>query len=133
MLIEVRRETLSPCTIGTMSLDGEPFGNTLELAWDGNKPRVSCIPAGTYEVKITPSFRFKRPMLEIIGVPGRAGIRIHGANHDYELRGCLAVSIHRYRTFGLRGSLAGVLQEKVAAALLRGEAVKISISNPPIA
>ena len=53
---------------------------TLELPWRDNAPDVSCIPAGKYETAWSYSQRFKRAMYEVLGVPQRAGIRIHAGN-----------------------------------------------------
>lgn len=53
---------------------------TLELPWEDNATGQSCIPAGTYKVLWTKSPRLKKYTYEIVGVPKRAGIRIHGGN-----------------------------------------------------
>ncbi len=64
---------------------------SLELADRNNKPNVSCIPVGTYLCKWTYSPRFKREMYEVVGVPNRAGIRIHSANLAKQLNGCISL------------------------------------------
>lgn len=130
MLITVKRETLSPTCAGTMAIDGQPFGFTLELPWLDNKPRESAIPAGKYRIQITPSNRFKKMMLQIMDVPGRAGIRIHNANFATELLGCIAVGRKRYNEEHIGVGLAHVLMEKVAQAIDRGEVVTLEIENP---
>ncbi len=53
----------------------------LELPWRGNKPLLSCIPPGKYEVRWTRSPRLKRFTYEILNVIGRSGIRIHAGNY----------------------------------------------------
>jgi len=71
--------------------------NTLERGWLNNQPNVSCIPVGDYLCKWTrsPSFSLKAGKdvftYEIMGVPGRAGIRIHSANYYSQLNGCIAL------------------------------------------
>lgn len=130
MLIEIFRETLEPCCAGRMYVDGEYFGFTLERPWLDNKPNVSAIPAGEYGVTVDWSPKFKRNMPRILKVPGRFGIRIHGANHWKEVNGCLAVSRLRTRTETIQGDLSRVLQSLVEVTLSRGEAVKIRITNP---
>lgn len=129
MILTVTRESLNPC-FGTVTLDGKPFGFTLERPWLENHNGVSAIPAGTYGVAITPSKRFQRDMLEILHVPGRAGIRIHNANYPGQLEGCIAVASHRVSEGHIYGGLAGELQKQVKAALDNGEAVQILIINP---
>lgn len=130
MIIEVRRETLEPCCAGRMYVDGEYFGFTLERPWLDNKPNVSAIPAGEYGVTVAHSNRFKRPMMRLLKVPGRAGILIHNANFAEQLRGCIAVARTRYNMEHIYGGLAPALKNRVESALSRGEAVKIRITNP---
>lgn len=130
MKITVRRETLSPCCAGTMEVDGDLFGFTLERPWLENKRQVSAIPAGKYAVTIRFSPRFRRSMLTLANVPGRAGILIHGANRWTELKGCIAVSAHRPTPTTLQGDLSPRLKGLVEAALRAGETVTIEIINP---
>lgn len=66
-------------TIGKLTLLGKSFF-TLELPWLDNASGISCIPEGVYTVKWTKSPRLKKFTYEILGVPKRAGIRIHGGN-----------------------------------------------------
>jgi len=41
-----------PCgTNGELYLNGERICFTIELPWLGNKPRLSCIPEGRYEIE----------------------------------------------------------------------------------
>lgn len=75
---------------------------TLELAWKENKPDISCIPSGIYECKYTRSNRLSKLKgrdfytYEVLGVKGRAGIRIHAANYFFQLLGCIALgSAHK--------------------------------------
>ena len=66
-------------TFGRLSMLGKSFFS-LELPDRGNAPGISCIPEGVYTVRWTLSPRLKRYTYEIMGVPGRAGIRIHSGN-----------------------------------------------------
>ncbi len=76
-------------TPGRLSIDGEPECFTLE------RTEVQ-IPAGRYRVAITFSPRFRRPLPLLVGVPGREGIRVHPANVQHELDGCIAVGLVRF-------------------------------------
>lgn len=130
MLIRIRREGLSPATFGTLQVDGEPFGFTLELPWKDNAPKVSCIPAGLYGVGLTWSNRFKKPMLEILKVPERAGIRIHNANFAHELLGCVAVARRRVSDEQISQGISQALFDLVRFALSERETVTLEIIDP---
>lgn len=129
MLIEVIREALSPC-FGTMTVNGKWFGNTMERPWADNRNGISCIPAGEYAVKITMSARFKKEMIQVMDVPGRAGIRIHCANIPEELEGCIASALIRIGPEHIYKCNVPKLFAMVKEAIGRGEAVKIKIINP---
>ena len=62
----------------------------LELPYKDNKRNISCIPKGTYKVEKTYSPSFKKSLYLVKDVSNRSGIRIHVANFNYQLRGCLA-------------------------------------------
>ncbi|MDQ2999853.1 MAG: DUF5675 family protein, partial [Fibrobacterota bacterium] len=130
MIITVRREALQPCAYGVMLVNGDHFGFTLERPWLDNARKVSCIPTGTYAVTVNNSYRFQRPMIEIVGVPGRSGIRIHDANHCSELEGCIAVANQRKDIDYIAGGISRKLTKLVQEALDRGEPVSIEITNP---
>jgi hypothetical protein len=51
----------------------------------------TCIPYGTYEVRVTYSPRFKKNMPQIVGVPGFDGIRFHGARDERDVEGCIGM------------------------------------------
>lgn len=87
-------------TVGTISVDGKPYGFTLEdtvreipgrpvEAW--KVQNKTAIPAGTYEVHITTSARFGRQLPILLNVPGFTGIRIHPGNASKDTEGCLLV------------------------------------------
>ena len=75
---------------GRLLFYGEEICRTVELPWKDNKPGVSCIPEGRYDLRRRFSPRFKNHF-EILGVPGRKYILFHGGNNALkELRGCIA-------------------------------------------
>ena len=62
---------------------------TIERRWLDNKRNVSCIPTGTYALRVG-NFRGRYPDLELLQVPNRSNIEIHGANRYTQLQGCIA-------------------------------------------
>lgn len=97
-------------TIGELYVDGAYLCDTLEdpvrplPAMCPNTPKgIACkckekvygdtaVPAGTYEVKLSYSSRFKRIMPEILNVPHFLGIRIHTGNSSAkDSSGCILV------------------------------------------
>lgn len=94
----VRFESSDQGTFGRVYVEGHSF-YTLELPWRDNRNDFSCIPAGTYECRMTRSPRFKKDLYEIFGVKGRFAIRIHSANlagdtkkgFKSQLNGCIAL------------------------------------------
>ena len=75
---------------GTLFCNGHFICNTIELPWKENKVRESCIPEGTYELKLRRSLRFGEHLL-VTGVYERKWILFHPANVALrELNGCIA-------------------------------------------
>lgn len=67
---------------------------TLELPWRNNERRISCIPAGTYEITHRTSQRFGHH-LHLQDVPGRTFILIHQGNFVSQIEGCILVGERR--------------------------------------
>lgn len=90
-VIHIIRETMdATATMGRLRVNGFEC-LTLELPWRDNAEDVSCIPAGTYKVKVTYSNKFKRDLPELLGVPGRSKVRIHPGNTTRDTQGCILV------------------------------------------
>ena len=51
----------------------------------------TCIPFGTYALRVTWSPRYKRWMPQVLAVPGYSGIRIHAGNTPADTAGCILV------------------------------------------
>lgn len=93
-----RTKELSDCTLGVLTINGQPECFTLEDVVR-EKPGVpvgtwkipgeTAIPTGTYDVRITFSPKFGRFMPEVLNVPGFEGIRIHPGNTDADTEGCI--------------------------------------------
>jgi hypothetical protein len=88
--------------IGTLSYKDKFVAYTLELEWDDNKQRKSCIPKGEYLLKFRDFGgyyeRYKRKfndheagMIEITNVDGRGDILIHIGNTVADTLGCVLV------------------------------------------
>jgi hypothetical protein len=88
--------------VGMLTHEGKHLAYTLELEWNNNTPRKSCIPTGEYEIKFKAwggyYERYKRRfdnheegMLEITGVDGRSHILIHCGNRPKDTAGCVLV------------------------------------------
>ena len=78
-------------TLGEGTIEGSDFKfKTMELEYNDNKRRVSCIPKGTYIVKKRFSNKYKYHF-HITDVPNRDFILIHSANFSRQLLGCIGV------------------------------------------
>lgn len=75
----VRFHTDSQGTSGTF-VCGSFQAFTLELPWNNNINNFSCIPPGKYRCTYTKSNHLHKWTYEVLGVEGRAGIRIHSGN-----------------------------------------------------
>ncbi len=91
-MLELRRyQEYLGATPGEIWFEGKRVAHSLELPWLDNAESISCIPLGRYRLVVTMSNRFKKPLPLIPNVGSRTGIRLHAANHTYELEGCIAV------------------------------------------
>ena len=92
MLIEVKRfDFKDNYTAGRMYINNLYFCYTLEdKVREGEKVNgQTAIPAGTYDVIIDDSVRFRRPMPHILNVPNFKGVRIHSGNTSQHTEGCI--------------------------------------------
>jgi len=91
MKLELKRIAYRPAyTIGKLYIDGKYFCDTLEDTQREVKiMHETCIPAGTYQVIINMSNRFKRLMPLLVNVPGFEGIRIHNGANASHTSGCI--------------------------------------------
>lgn len=93
---------------------------------------MTAIPAGTYQVIITMSARFKKRLPLLLNVPGFAGVRIHAGNTALDTSGCVLVGTRPDDDESvLENSRAAMhdLQAKIQAAIDAGEEVWITIRN----
>ena len=139
------------CTQGKLSIDGAdlPTIFTMELPWADNKPDISCIPCGTYELKPYYSPKHGRwtwclhnPDLGIYGWPalipsgatGRSCSEIHGANQAWQLEGCIAPGLGRGLLDIGHGLLPSVLSSQdafdaIVAVLAPDENIETAVGH----
>lgn len=126
------------CTIGALYLDDKLECFTLEdvvreipgaSVKDWKIPGATAIPAGLYQVVITPSPRFGRELPLLLDVPGFEGVRIHPGNTAEDTEGCILLgtsrgvdSVHQSRKAFEK------LFVKIQDAILAGEDVWLDIT-----
>lgn len=104
----LRKEYTDISTIGELSLNGSFLCYILEdkvrdINKDGDlldagEKKVygkTAIPAGTYDIIINMSNRFKVMMPLLLKVPGYEGVRIHSGNKAEDTEGCLIVGMSK--------------------------------------
>lgn len=111
----IRQHPLKTATMGIIKA-GDLELYTIERPWLDNQNFVSCIPTGIYECRYTLSPRMKKYTYEVLNVPKRAGIRIHGANYAEQLFGCISL-----------GEKFGFMQGKPAVMLSRSAITKFEL------
>lgn len=77
-------------TLGKMYLKNDITLNTLELDWDNNLTRTSCIPQGCYQVRPRFSDKYGNHF-HVKNVKDRSLILIHHGNYHKDILGCILV------------------------------------------
>jgi hypothetical protein len=121
----VRQIFTQNSTIGRLFIDGEFECHTLE---DMVRPEKiygeTAIPAGSYQVVISMSARFKTRLPLLVDVPGYTGVRIHPGNTQADTLGCILVGQSRGTdSIGASRAAFGVLLPKLEAAAAREKLV----------
>lgn len=97
MELTLKRTALkSAYTIGEFYVDGQYWCDTLEdrvrdLSKERKVPGQTAIPAGTYDVVVNISPKFKRLLPRLLRVPHFDGILIHRGNTAADSAGCILV------------------------------------------
>lgn len=90
MVFNLHRSYFKEGTNGALFVSDRFLCHTIELPWRGNRPNVSCVPEGTYELVPRFSKKFNNHLI-LKNVAGRSLILLHPANDaQKELRGCIA-------------------------------------------
>src|SRR5262245_62159357 len=88
----VRKIFTDKSTIGELSVDGKFECFTLEDVVRAVKIKSeTAIPAGSYEVAVTFSNKFKKLLPLLMNVPNFEGVRIHSGNKPEDTEGCILV------------------------------------------
>ncbi len=117
----VRQVFTQNSTIGQLFVDGLLECHTLE---DMVRPEKifgeTAVPAGSYQVVISMSQRFKTRLPLLVDVPGYTGVRIHPGNTKADTLGCILVGQSRGTdSIGASRAAFGVLMPKLEAAAAR--------------
>jgi len=92
----IRKDCDDRNSLGEIYVGDRLIGYSIEDAEREKKiPRVTAIPRGRYLVIRTPSQRFQRETLQLMDVPGFAGIRIHAGNTEEDTEGCIIPGLRR--------------------------------------
>ena len=110
MKLELKRRFLGESyTIGSLSIDGKKFCDTLEDrvrdlnkngVFDGDEKKVygeTAIPYGTYDVVVDYSPKFKRELPRLQTVRHFEGILIHRGNTAEDSAGCILVGENKVK------------------------------------
>ncbi len=115
-------------TMGELFVDHAFEAFTTEPPDDGEHPHI---PPGRYRVVVNYSTRFQRMLPQILGVPGRLGIRIHPGNDaKTDSTGCILLGVGRTaRTVTQSRVACQAFQHKLAGPLSRGEEVWLDVRD----
>lgn len=101
-LLLIRDTMTKDVTLGKLYVDGIYECETLELPWLDNKQSISCIPNGSYPVRIRTadeSRSYKYNHLIVKEVPNRSYILFHIGNRTADSRGCILTGKTRKKDF----------------------------------
>lgn len=128
-------------TIGTLSIDGQHFCDTLEDTdrdinrngvFDGQErkqPGITAIPNGTYRVIVAISPRFGRELPRLLDVPSFEGVLIHRGNTPQDTAGCILVGENKIKEQVINSTpYEKELTRRIKAAIDAGESCTIEIS-----
>ena len=141
MKIQVKRRFFGEeYTIGTMSINGKRFCDTLEDKnrdinhngkFDNGESKVygeTCIPFGTYDVIVTMSPKFKRELPKLLNVPSFDGVLIHRGNTKDDTAGCILIGENKVKGKVINSTPYEIeLVKQCKAAIKNNEQITIEI------
>ena len=126
------RDTFSDkSTLGELFLNGERMCDTLENPWINNKKNISCIPRGSYKVRLRLARESAtRDYLHLLveDVENRSYILFHRGNTAKDTSGCILVGLGSKQDFVSNSILAMDLLIKEIVNL-GGENINLIIKN----
>lgn len=115
-------------TIGELWIERKFFCYTLEdIVRDIKIAGETAIPAGSYQVIMTYSPRFKKILPLICGVPDFEGVRIHTGNKASHTEGCILVGYAKAENF--IGQSKKAFNDLMQILSIANNAIKITITN----
>ena len=130
-LLLIRDTYTKKSTMGQLFLNGELFCDTLENVWKDNQRNISCIPAGTYKVRLRPARQSAtRDYLHLLvqDVPNRDWVLVHRGNSAKDTSGCILVGKGTQQDIVYNSRLAMDLLMKEIITL-GGENINLIIKN----
>lgn len=130
----VRRFKGDTYTIGSLSVNGEKFCDTLEdrvrdlAGGEAKVPGETAIPEGRYKVIVNRSPKFGRDLPRLLDVPQFEGVLIHRGNTAEDSAGCILVGENKVEGKVINST---PYEEKLVAlckaALAEGETIEIEV------
>ena len=130
-LLILRDSFTDDSTIGELFVDGERFCDTLELPYRENKKSISCIPTGSYPVRLRLARESAtRDYLHLLvqEVKDRSHILFHRGNTAKDTKGCILVGQGSQHNIVHNSTLAMDLLMKEIINL-GGENINLIIKN----
>ena len=118
-------------TIGRLEINGKFFCHTLEDAVRKEKiAGKTAIPAGTYQVIVNRSPKFKRDLPLLLDVPNFEGIRIHRGNTAKDTSGCILVGENKVKGKVINSTKYETLLTAILKRELQsGSNIRITVGN----
>lgn len=120
-------------TIGQLYIDGQYWCDTLEdrvrdLSKERKVAGETAIPAGTYDVVVNISPKFKRLLPRLLSVPHFEGVLIHRGNTAADSAGCILVGENKAKGKVLNSTIwERRITEYLLDAQNKGEDIKITV------
>ena len=130
MNIQLKRRYLGEgYTIGSLSIDGQYFCDTLEdVVRQVKVYGKTAIPYGRYNIILNVSPRFGRILPRLIDVPQFDGVLIHRGNTAEDTAGCILVGENKVKGKVINSTPYEIgLVKMMHEALDRGEKITIEI------